>query len=260
MPPSEAATGASDAVTLLSAISVVAFALIHVFIGRLRFLDVVPRSRWLSFAGGIAVAYVFLHVLPELGAHQYETIDGVDAAWTAMLSHEIYVVALLGLGTFYALERHMRAARAKANAESGGRHDHPPPAVFWLHASMFALYNAMIGYLLLHREDSGVQALATYTLAMGFHFLTTDFGLRKDYKHRYDAHARWLLAAAVAAGWIAGLAIEISELAVAMLFALLAGAVILNVLKEELPEERESRLLPFIAGLVGYGVLMQLVA
>ena len=39
------------------------FALIHLLIGRLAFLRAIPRSRWLSGAGGVAVAYVFLHVL-----------------------------------------------------------------------------------------------------------------------------------------------------------------------------------------------------
>lgn len=54
----------------LTAALALAFALVHIFIDRLSFLDTVPRSRWLSFAGGVAVSYVFLHILPELGAHQ----------------------------------------------------------------------------------------------------------------------------------------------------------------------------------------------
>ncbi len=41
----------------------IALALTHFFAGKLRFLDVVPRSRWLSIAGGISVAYAFLHLI-----------------------------------------------------------------------------------------------------------------------------------------------------------------------------------------------------
>ena len=48
------------------ALLIVGLALVHVFAGRLRFLDVMPRSGWLSFAGGVSVAYVFIHVFPEL--------------------------------------------------------------------------------------------------------------------------------------------------------------------------------------------------
>jgi hypothetical protein len=37
-----------------------------------------------------------------------------------------------------------------------------------------------------------------------------------------------------------------------------SGGIILNVLKEELPEERKSRFLPFAGGVVGYAVLLVL--
>ena len=52
-------------VTLFAA---VALARVPLGAGRLRFLDVIPRSRWLSFGGGISVAYVFVRLLPELKA------------------------------------------------------------------------------------------------------------------------------------------------------------------------------------------------
>ncbi len=57
-----------------------------------------------------------------------------------------------------------------------------------------------------------------------------------------------MLAAAVLAGWIVGFLFEVSEAALAVLFAFLAGGVIMNVLKEEIPEERESRFWAFVLG------------
>lgn len=50
---------------LVTFISALVLAGVHVFSGSLRLLDKIPRSRWLSFAGGVAVALVFLEVLPE---------------------------------------------------------------------------------------------------------------------------------------------------------------------------------------------------
>lgn len=44
--------------------------------------------------------------------------------------------------------------------------------------------------------------------------------------------------------------------ALAALFAFLAGGVILNVLKEELPEERESRFSAFAGGALLYAALL----
>lgn len=41
-----------------------------------------------------------------------------------------------------------------------------------------------------------------------------------------------------------------------MLFAFLAGSVVLNVIKEELPSERRSRFASFAAGVLGYSVVL----
>jgi zinc transporter ZupT len=68
--------------------------------------------------------------------------------------------------------------------------------------------------------------------------------------------ARWILAGAVLGGWALGVAVELPEEAIAVLFAFLAGGIVLNVLKEELPEERESRFLPFLLGSAGYAALL----
>jgi hypothetical protein len=46
------------------------------------------------------------------------------------------------------------------------------------------------------------------------------------------------------------------EPAIPMLVAFLAGGVILNVLKEELPQERASRFSAFAAGVLLYGALL----
>jgi hypothetical protein len=43
---------------------------------------------------------------------------------------------------------------------------------------------------------------------------------------------------------------------VPILFALLSGGVVLNVLKEELPEERQSSFRAFFAGIVVYTVIL----
>jgi len=57
-------------------------------------------------------------------------------------------------------------------------------------------------------------------------------------------------------GWGLGQLIEVSEAATSVLFAFLAGSIILNVLKEELPEGRQSRFTPFAGGAVVYTVLL----
>ncbi|HEX2254111.1 MAG TPA: hypothetical protein VHQ65_12650 [Thermoanaerobaculia bacterium] len=256
-----------------------ALAAVHLFGGRLRFLRVVPRSRWLSAAGGASVAYVFVHLFPELAAAQ-ETFGAAAGASLAFLEHHVYLVSLAGLVAFYALERvarrHSRGrqddggtqevetdARRRAPAgdgRAGGGAAERGPGVFWVHVGSFALYNALVGYLLLHREGAGLESLALYTLAMALHFLVNDHGLSDHHRHLYERRGRWILAVAVLAGWLAGATVPVHRGVVAALFAWLAGGVVLNVIKEELPAERDSRLSAFVAGAAGYAALLVLAA
>ncbi|HSG41183.1 MAG TPA: hypothetical protein VLE27_16205, partial [Thermoanaerobaculia bacterium] len=76
----------------IAGVLALAMALIHLFAGKLRFLNATPRSIWLSMSGGAAVAYVFLHLLPELAAGQANL---EEADWVFLEpSAEVYLVAL----------------------------------------------------------------------------------------------------------------------------------------------------------------------
>jgi len=235
---------------VLTGFMAIGFALIHVFIAKARFLQVLPRSQWLSAAGGAATSYIFLHVLPELALHQQtfrEALGGARKAETA-----VYLVALAGLSVFYGLERFLRAGKQRLAKERQA-------GIFWIHIGSFALYNVLIGYLLSHREESGIASLALYFAAMALHFVTNDYGLWLDHEAAYDSKARWLLAAAVMTGWALGAATSVADWVVGLLFAFLAGGVVLNVLKEELPEDRSSRFLPFLAGAALYAGLLMVI-
>lgn len=237
---------------LLTGTCALAFAMIHLFIGKLTFLDVLPRSRWLSMAGGVAVAYVFLHILPELSSHQ-ETFASELGVSQKAAEAWVYLLSLFGLALFYGLERAAKTSRKSS------QDDRVETRVLWLHIASFGIYNMLIGYLLLHREEAGMWPLLIYAFAMSLHFVTTDFGLREDQRDQYDAYGRWVLASAVLLGWVIGVFTSLPQIAIGFLFAFLAGGVVLNVLKEELPEERESRFWPFALGAVAYAVLLAVV-
>ncbi|HEY9669327.1 MAG TPA: hypothetical protein V6C91_21120 [Coleofasciculaceae cyanobacterium] len=241
----------NPAIPLFSVVFAIGLAIVHLYSGKLRFLDTIPRSRWLSMASGVSVAYVFVHLLPDLNERQ----DAIaQTGVLSFLEHHVYLMALLGLVIFYGLERAVRESR-KQNEESG-EGDVADPGIFWLHIGSFALYNGLIGYLLLHREEPGMQSLFSFFIAMALHFVVNDYGLRQDHKHTYHNIGRWILAAAIIVGWVIGYGTEISEAAIAVLFAFLAGGIILNVLKEELPEERKSCFWAFAAGTSAYTALL----
>ncbi|MBD1937720.1 hypothetical protein [Microcoleus sp. FACHB-68] len=228
-------------------------AIVHLFSGRLRFLDSIPRHRWLSFAGGASVAYVFVHIFPELSEGQ-QTVEKTNIFILGFLEHHVYLIALLGFAVFYGLEQLAKVSR-RQNLEEGNA-DVTSQEVFWLHIGSFAAYNALIGYLVVHREEPGWLSLFFFFMAMALHFLVNDHSLRQHHKSTYDQLGRWVLASAILVGWVMGLAIPIHKPALALLFAFLAGGIILNVIKEELPEQRQSKFWAFALGAVTYAMLL----
>lgn len=242
----------------LSLLAALAFAVVHVLGGRLTFLEVRPRSIWLSVAGGVSVAYVFVHVLPELADRQRAfTSDGASGAGEGpliALERHVYLIALAGLAAFYGLERLARCSSARE--AQAGRPRRPARPVFWLHLGSFAAYNVLIGYLLVHREEADPRGLAIYASALALHFVVNDQALRELHGELYSARGRWVLAAAPLAGWAVGVSTKVGPMAIAALFAFLAGGIVLNVLKEELPEERESRFSAFTMGAATYALLL----
>lgn len=239
----------------LSFLFIIGFMVIHLYSRKMVFLKETPRSRFLSVAGGIAVAYVFLHLLPELSDYQ-EELQGRLRSSLHFLEHHIYIVAMLGLAIFYGLEQLAKSSK-KHNQERSGMNK-ASAGVFWIHIGSFALYNAIIGYLLLKGEYQSRWGMVFYFIAMGVHFITNDKSLRAAHKEDYDRYGRWLLVVSIFAGWLVGALFEVNDLLISVLSAFLAGGVVLNVMKEELPEERESSFPAFFAGMTGYAMLLLL--
>jgi hypothetical protein len=235
----------------LSLIVAVVLAVVHVIAGKLRFLDGTPRTIWLSAAGGVSVAYVFVHILPELAEAQ-DKFREHNTGWLAQVELHSWLLALTGLAIFYGLERLVKQHQMRTPHEREGA----AAGVFWIHTASFAVYNLLFGYLLPHREGAGVLSLSFYGVAIAFHFLVNDFGLRQDHKDRYDGIVRWVLAAALLGGYIVGRVATLPELGTSAVFALLAGGIVLNVLKEELPAERQSRFSAFAGAAAGYAALL----
>jgi zinc transporter ZupT len=238
---------ALNALDLLAGVLAIALSLVHLFARNIRTFNAIPRSRWLSFSSGVSVAYVFVHILPDLSAAQETIRQTLDETSVNQMS-------LLGISAFYGLERAVTVSRQR-NQESG-KGDIPEIGIFWLHIGSFAIYNALIGYLLFHREEPGLLSLLLFAIALGLHFIVNDYGLRENHKHIYDKTGRWILAVAVIVGAAIGYGTEIHEAAIALLFAFLAGGIILNVLKEELPEERESDFGAFALGAGIYALML----
>lgn len=227
---------------------------LHLAATRIRKLPFVPEQVTASFAGGLAVAYVFLHLLPEI-AEGNEAIgelleDTIEV--TPLFDLGIFVVALTGFTAFYGLDRLATNRRSRKSADSAG--------VYWLHIGAFSIYNALITYTMTLRLETGVMFAILFSIAMGLHFVLTDRHLEAHYPHRFKASGRLVLAGSLLLGWVlSALFAPTSTVVVAILTALLGGSVLLNVFKEELPSNRGSSFAWFLTGLVIYSALLALI-
>ncbi|QUY40811.1 hypothetical protein [Acaryochloris marina] len=223
----------------------IGLAVVHAFFSKLTIPAFIPHHKWLSFAGGVSIGFVFLEIFPEL-SHAQEEIEHAQLPLLIYLENHVYLLALLGLVVFYGLDSLVLQSR-KANQDQKNT-DNASTIIFWIHISAFALLNVILGYLL---QDLGAHSLYTCILffaALALHFFIIDHHLYEHHKTPYNQRGRWLLVAAIILGMILGQAAMLDKAGVLVIWSFLAGSIILNVLKRELPDEQESCFMSFIVG------------
>ena len=278
---SEAGEGSGPEVSttvalVLGLVAAVVLAGAHLAAGRLRELPGVPERVLGSFAGGVSIAYVFLHLLPEVveGQEQLaEALEGGAAEESVVLGVEVFGVTALGFVVYYLLERMAErhgagadaddddAAAAAADGAAGGhgtttaQRAHVTAAR--VHVGAFAVYNGVITYTMATRFQVGVSFAVLFAAAMAVHFVLTDRGIQENYGDAVARRSRVVLAAALLGGWALSAVLPPTEpLAVSLVLAFLAGSVLFNVFKEELPDAARASAQAFAVGFAGYAVLL----
>jgi len=210
------------------------------------------RRAWLSAAGGTAIAYVFVDLLPEMQRMQEIFSTAATGRAFPFPHYRVYTAALAGFVFFYALEN-LAAATRPADSEAA---EQDRPSVYAFHVGGFALYCGLMAYLLREDADSRALAIWPYGLAMFCHFWIVDHSLRQEHGRRYDRSGRWVIAGAILVGWLVAAMGVGSDLIVPTLMGIIAGGVVINSVKDELPEKGHGRVGPFVAGAFGYALLL----
>jgi hypothetical protein len=217
--------------------------------------------RVISFCAGTAVAYVFVHLLPELGAASERVVRAGEELGLPFADLLVYAAALLGFMLFYGLEHMATGARLR---RSGRDTSEPDGASEGLHLRTltvsYALYVLVVCYVMAHTMEAGGGQLALFAAAMGLHFLGAGYGLRREGQGPYDRWGRRVLAAAAFAGWAAALLVPLGEHAGNILLGFVAGALIMNTATNELPGEKDGRFGAFLAGGAVYAAVLLLIA
>lgn len=236
-------------------ITVLLLSAVHVFSSYLRFLDGPPRSKFLSVAAGISVSFVILRLLPGVNEGQEAILERLSRnSFWATLEQHVYILVLLSFIFFYGAQKYaLRSKERRAKKEDDSR---PAPKVYRVHITTYAFLNILIGYLLVEMLNNSYLALLFFFVAMLLKFIINDHALHKLHREYYDQKGRWLLSAAVALGWFLSIIFEYSQMNVGFTKAIIAGGALLNVLKEELPEAKESNFIAFAISGIGYAALL----
>lgn len=197
-----------------------------------------PRSPWLSFTGGVALAYVFLKLMPEL-VHAQQSVSEHPFLTHWLREHLLFLTALVGALLVFAIERAAKSTKHPRPVEEG--QERSASWVFALHLPVMAVYTALIGYLLFREGKQTVPAVAVLGAVMFVHFGGITIALSEDYRSLHRRYGRFVLAASLLVGAAVGWATPIPDLSFHLLLSVLAGLVIFNVIKEEIPPEKQSR-------------------
>jgi hypothetical protein len=239
--------------TLLAAI---AFAAVFLFGRRLQIHRKGWRRAGVSAGAGAAVAYVFVHLLPDLEEAGRTFVQATASRTVLFAESHVYLAALAGFVVFYGLEHLVAWSRRMAQAKESG--DATGSPVFLLHIGGFAVYAAMVSYLMARGIGLVKASIVLYAVAMGLHFLSVDHSLLREHPRRYLRFGRYILAAAVLAGWACGSLVVVPAPLVCTLMGLVSGGVIMNSMIMELPREREGKFWPFVLGAVLYADIVLL--
>lgn len=205
-----------------------------------------------SFGAGVAVAYVFLHMLPNLV--EYNKPIGaylIGNQWlTPFTELLIYIVALFGFILYYGLDLMAERVGHKKNNDS---------PVYELHLLMFCLNNFLITYTMSLRTLTSLTATILFTFAMGLHFILTDRKYSRLYKKRFYKTGRFLLSLSLLLGWAVSVLFNpVNIVVAAFMLAFLAGSILLNVFREELPSGKLTSYFWFSSGSLTITIILLL--
>jgi len=235
---------------LESAAAALLFCAVFLVVGRfhpMRWLAREERSA-ISFGAGVATAYVFVHVMPELNSarHAFSESTSLPLRYEGM---SIFYVSLIGFLLFYGLDHLRKRLHHSSTRERVGK-------AFIISITGFAAYVALMAYLLVHNLEDTPKSVALFAVAIAVHFVGVDRALHEEYGAVYERIGRYVLAAMSLLGWGVGMLVTLPRSILASMVAFISGAVIMNSSITELPTESNGRFLPFMLGGLVYGLIL----
>ncbi|MEC4894484.1 MAG: hypothetical protein SAL07_11780 [Oscillatoria sp. PMC 1051.18] len=180
-----------------------------------------------SLAGGFAVAYIFLELLPSLEVSH------------DLVGERIYFLILLGFSVFYGIEFYMERYREK-KAIARVRNSIIMAQAF--------LYNLLLAIAIGEEAPETVFLALLFAILISFHLLSNDLGLIEELEGKFIKYGRFVLILAIILGIAIHFISEPSIFLMDVIAALVAGIILYRVSQSELPEFDRAHFVSFVVG------------
>ncbi|KJE97303.1 hypothetical protein CAOG_07733 [Capsaspora owczarzaki ATCC 30864] len=134
--------------------------------------------------------------------------------------------------------------------------DRTETSVFALHMATFCVFGFLTGLVIPQRYRlNGTAELYAFGVAMLVHYIVNDSTLIEHHRTLYVRYGRFLGLSAILLGWLIGILLVVPELPVLLIRSFLAGAILVNTIKNQLPERNDCSFWALCLGAVLYGAL-----
>lgn len=234
--------------SLAAALAAALLALTFVFGREIHPLKSIVRDRrtLVSFGSGIAAAYLFVGIMPELaeGMANLERLGALHGQGGIL----VYVMALVGFVIFYGLDHATRPPVKQDGLKDVG--------ISEKRILGYGAYVSLLTYVMAVEAGESAQATLWYAIAMSWHFLTIDHSLSESRGEKYDRRGRFLLAFCVVLGWAAAQVFVLSANITILALGFMSGALTVNSVIMELSERHDGRFVAFALGSFLYAALL----
>ncbi len=239
---------------LLTLAGLIIMSLAHILSNRVRLLNTLKTHGWISFGAGASVAYVFVHIFPEIGVFQQQIGHAGHHQPVSFINQPLYLAALGGLCFLYLLDT-LEAEFRDETSNVLQIHKYYMP-LFSLRGLLYFLYNIMIAYIITQRPGEGLINITLISIALMLHFVVINNMSREIYGELFDRYIRWPAAGALVLGWILGVTVDLPEALTVTVFSLIGGMITYIALKSELSQIGHKAPFHFLAGVLIYALVV----
>ena len=217
----------------------------------------------ISFSGGVAAAYVFFDLLPTIqksGENLKLLLPNYLDYLGQMSISEVVIfgVAFMGFLVFFVSEHVAVHSRRRAAADTGQHVDSvaAPKEVFVIHFSLLALISLLIAYNLRFEVRASLLGGLLFSIALILHFFGTDRTMEIHYRNLFERYGRYILSIMPLTGWALSALFPERQSEAAVFLAFVAGAVLFNVIKDEVPGTENGDPKFFVLGALIYAAVL----